>query len=88
MADNRKIIEEINRYCSPKSLLLIDRKGILRRLDCPFKAIVKRPAHYLQIDEIVEILAVKISSDLVLLFVVHQYAYPYYIFTIPKQWED
>ena len=30
---------EINRYCSPKSLLVIDRTGTLSRIYCPFSVL-------------------------------------------------
>ena len=88
MADNKRIIEEINRYCQPNSLLIIDSYGILRRLYCPFKVKVIHHVHYLTINEIVDVLAVKISSDLVMLYVVQQLAYPYYYFVIIDQVED
>ena len=88
MADNKRIIEEINRYCQPNSLLIIDRKGILRRLYCPFKVKVISHIHYLRMNDVVDVLAVKISSDLVLLYVIQQLAYPYFYFIIIDQVED
>jgi len=88
MADNKRIIDEINRYCLPNSMLIIDHKGILRRLYCPFKVKVIRHIHYLRMNDIVDVLAVKISSDLLLLYVIHQLAYPYYYFVIIDQIED
>ena len=87
MADNKKIIEEISRYCLPNSILIIDGKGRLRRLYCPFKVRVIKHIHYLRINDTVDVLAVKISSDLVLLYVVQQLAYPYYYFIIIDQAE-
>jgi hypothetical protein len=87
MADNKKTIDDINRYCFPNSILVIDSKGRLRRLYCPFKVKVIKHIHYLRINDTVDVLAVKISSDLVLLYVVNQLAYPYYCFIILDQVE-
>ncbi len=88
MANNKRIIDEINRFCLPNSLLIIDSSGMLRRLFCPFKVKVIRHIHYLRMNDIVDVLAVKISSDLVLLYVVNQLAYPYSYFIIIDQEED
>jgi len=87
MADNKRIIEEINKYCQSNSILIIDAKGRLRRLYCPFKVRVIKHIHYLRINDTVDVLAVKISPDLVLLYVVNQLAYPYYCFIILGQVE-
>jgi hypothetical protein len=40
--------------------------------------------HYLKLNDMVEVVAVKISQELLLLYVVKQWAYPYYCFMITE----
>lgn len=82
MADNKTILEEINKYCSPNSLLILDKHGVLRRLLCPFRVKVKPDTLIFPNKDICLVEAVKINDDLLLLYVIMHKAYPYYYFII------
>ncbi|MEI6435535.1 MAG: hypothetical protein WCP32_11870 [Bacteroidota bacterium] len=82
METNDKIIAEINMFCDPHSLLVIDVHGKLHRIYCPFKVIVIRNVYFLKTNEVVEVAAVKVSSDLILLYVIQKMAFPYSNFMI------
>jgi len=84
MSENERIIAGINAYCQSNSLLVIFSDGRLRRLHCPFKVIVISDTYTLREGDVVDVLAVKISSELLLLYVIHRTAYPYYHFLIPN----
>jgi hypothetical protein len=79
---NRKIIEEIFRYVSSDSILIIDGKGQLRRLYCPFMVIVVRIVHLLREGQIKAVIAVKIAPDLVDVYIIEAKAYYHYNFRI------
>ena len=82
MGKNDALIAAINKYCHPNSILIIDARGKLLRLYCPFKVMVIADIHYYKSEEIVDVMAVKISDELVMLYVIRQIAYPYYFFII------
>ena len=82
MGKNDALISDINKYCHPNSLLTIDARGKLIRLYCPFKVMAICDIHYFKADQIVDVVAVKISDDLIMLYVIRQIAYPYYFFII------
>jgi len=82
MDDNKRILAAINEVCTPDSLLIIDKKGRLRRLYCPFKVITIYSFSIYSANKVVEVLAVKITPDLLMVYVVGQVAYPYYLFRI------
>ena len=82
MEDNKRLLEEINKFCSPNSLLIIDKQGVLRRLICPFKVRVIIDTQVEKKGQEVYVLAVKISDELILLYLVDRTLYPYYFFII------
>lgn len=82
MAGNNKIIAELNNYCEPNSLLVIDKDGKLRRLYCPFKVITLCTFHIYSSNVTLQVSAVKITLELLLVYVVEGVAYPYYLFKI------
>lgn len=75
-------LNDINKYCSPSSLLIINRKGELQRLDCPFRAIVLLSIGTLQQDSTVTVSQVKVDVKLILVYVINNRAYHYYNFSI------
>lgn len=85
MGKKEDILIQINRFCRPDSLLVIDSQGVLRRLYCPFKVIVLIDIPLLKANDTMDVIGVKISTDLILLYVVRHVAYPYYLFRIPDQ---
>ncbi len=82
MEDKKTLLEGINRYCSPNSILIIDKHGVLRRLVCPFKVVVIIENQVEKKGNIVFVEAVKISDDLFLLYLIGKTLYPYYLFAI------
>lgn len=74
-------IQEINRYCSPYSLLVITPKKLMR-LHCPFIVQVIIPVGLLQIDQFVKVQQVKTTKERQLVFLIDQKAYYYYHFSI------
>lgn len=82
MEDRKRIIQELNLFCSPDSILVLDRYGKLLRLFCPFPVMPTEDVNILKEGEVYHVVAVKISDDLVLLYVIYNIAYPYYYFKI------
>jgi hypothetical protein len=85
MGENHRTLKEINRYCSPHSLLIIDRKGVLRRLYCPFKVRAIADVYVYKEGDTLDVIAVKVSEELLLLYIIRHKAYPYYNFRIIDQ---
>ena len=82
MGVNKQIIDEINRYCRPNSILVIGKDGVLRRLYCPFRVITLHETQVSKQDQIVFVEAVRISDDLLMLYVIKKFAIPFYYFAI------
>jgi hypothetical protein len=74
-------IQEINRYCSPYSLLVITPKKLMR-LHCPFTVQVIIPVGLLELDQFVKVQQVKITKAKELLYLIDLKAYYYYHFSI------
>ena len=68
--DNREYIRELFRVVSINSILIIDRYGLLRRIYCPFRAIIVIPVGVFKTGMIVLVDAVKMTEDLQDVFVV------------------
>jgi Fe-S cluster assembly ATPase SufC len=79
---NKKIIEEINKYCRSDSILIITKEGKLLRLNCPFYVIVIYGSQVYKKGEKVSVEAVKISDELQLLYLIEKILFPYYLFAI------
>ena len=79
---NKKQIAYILKYSHPKQLYVVTYKNILLRLDCPFKVIVKEDIGRLKRNQIVEVVEVKITSDVVTVFIINGSAFFYYHFDI------
>jgi len=82
MDANRKTIDEINKCCSPNNILIIGKDGILRRLYCPFKVRIIIVTQVYQKNQVVFVEAVRISDDLLMLYVIKKFAIPFYYFAI------
>ena len=79
---NEKEIEEINKYCSPYSLLVITEKGILVRIDCPFEVKVRIAVDNFKKGENLIVQAVKMDLSYTLVYTVSGKSYYYYHFII------
>ncbi len=77
-----QLIDEINRYCSPDSLLVINRNGELIRIHCPFRVRVIHSVGDFRQEQVVMVSAVKMSPDLKLVYVIDGKAYYHHYFRI------
>ena len=84
MTDNekRKYIEEVFKYCNTESILVINNRGQLERLQCPFEVLV--------ISDVGELLkglkclvsAVKLDLQLIDVYVIKGKAYYFFNFRV------
>ena len=81
MKDKNKMAELL-KYSNPRELYVVDWRGSLLLLVCPIKALVKDDIGLLRKQEIVYIDEVKVTLELVTVFIVKQRAYYYYHFEI------
>jgi hypothetical protein len=70
MTDNESYIKELFRFVSTDSILCIDNTGRLRRLFCPFKVVPVLDIHPLKEGEIYFVDAVKMTLELVEVFII------------------
>jgi hypothetical protein len=82
MTNNKRLIAEINKYCSPFSILIIGKDGVLKRIVCPFNVVTIHDSSVAKKDQIVSVEAVRLSEDLIMLYVIRKIAMPYFYFII------
>jgi hypothetical protein len=77
-----KYIEEIFKVCRTDSILIITREGQLERIYCPFlvKVIITIPP--LNEGDIKQVTAVKVSLELIDVYIIEGRAYYYFNFII------
>ena len=80
--DRKRYIEEIFKLCKTDSILIINSWGMLERRICPFLVIVIKDVPPLNKGEIVWVTAVKMSLELIDVYIVHQKAFNYYNFIL------
>lgn len=78
---NQKEIAEINKYCTPNSILIVTKNKKLVRLFCPFYVKALQDLCFIKKDEIVKVDKVKITQSLELVYVISggNYLYKYFI---------
>lgn len=74
---NEKEIAEINMYCDSSSILVVTNKRRLVRLRCPFQVIMLSDVDNLKKGETAYVDAVKINSELQLVYVIRNKGYHY-----------
>lgn len=79
---NKKQLVELLKYSHPNKLYVIDWENSLVLLVCPFKAKVKSDIGDLKAKEIVYVDEIKVTLELITVFVVKNEAYYYYHFEI------
>lgn len=79
---NDKELAEILKYSSPKELYIVAWNNLLKMLFCPFKVIVLKPVGSLKVGSVVWVEEVKVTKDLVTVFIINGEAYYYYHFDI------
>lgn len=73
--DSREYIRELFRVVSIDSILVIDLRGKLHRIHCPFRAIVVIPVGVYDTGVVVLVEAVKMTEDLKDVYIVEGKAY-------------
>ena len=79
---NEKELQEINKYCSPYSLLVITAKGMLIRIDCPFQVKVRLAIDSFKKGESLIVQAVKMDLNYTLVYTINGKGYYYFNFII------
>lgn len=77
-----KLIDDINKFTRSDSLLVHTKRKGLVRLYCPFKVKVIQSVDSFLIGEEVEVVRVKVSTDLRLVYIINQKGYYHYYFSI------
>ncbi|MAM29598.1 MAG: hypothetical protein CMC13_11305 [Flavobacteriaceae bacterium] len=75
-------LADLLKYSNPKHLYIIDYNNVLVLIICPFNAQVLQDIGKLRAKEIVEVEMVKITLDLITVFIIEGKAYYYYHFEI------
>jgi hypothetical protein len=81
-AEKRKYIEEVFRYCQFDSILVINTKGHLERLQCPFEVLVIQDVGQLHKGLKCLVNAVKINITLIDVYIIGDKAYYFFIFRV------
>ena len=82
MSDIDKIIKEIYKFCDDDSILVIDERGEIRRIYCPFAAMCIIDVDVYTKGEYVVVSKVRIATNLLLVFIINNKGYYYYFFRI------
>ena len=72
---NEQYLKELLKWISPDSLLVIDNKGLLRRIYCPFKVICLVTFPEIKEGEKVNVDAVKLTVEVKEVFLIKGVAY-------------
>ena len=80
--DRKRYIQEIFKYCTTDSILVIDQNGQLRRLVCPFMVLVIVDVRPLKKGQEKAVIAVKVAENLVDVYVIEEKAFYHYNFRI------
>lgn len=73
--DNEKYIRELLKWVEEDSILVIDEKGSLRRIYCPFKAICLVDFPEISRGEKVAVMAVKLTTAVKEVYIIQGRAY-------------
>lgn len=79
---NDKELAELLKYISPFEIYIVNRENELECLKCPFKVKIKYNIGVLVKDEIVLVDKVKITKDLISVYVIRNQSYYCYHFVI------
>ncbi|GAA5521518.1 hypothetical protein LQ318_07185 [Aliifodinibius salicampi] len=78
----RKLIDDINKYTSSNSILVHSATKGLIRLYCPFTVTVIESVDSFMVWEEVEVVNVKVSKELKLIYIIGNKGYYHYHFSI------
>jgi hypothetical protein len=80
--EKKKYIEEIFKYCKTDSILVIDKMGQLKGLDCPFEVLVIQDVGELYKGLICLVNAVKLDLSLIEVYIIRDKAYYFFNFRV------
>ena len=80
--DKRKYIEEVFKYCKIDSILVINKHGLLQRLDCPFEVVVISDVGELTKGLICLVNAVKLDLSLIDVYIIRNKTYYFFNFKV------
>ena len=80
--ERRRYIEEIFKLCKTDSILIINKWDMLERRLCPFLVIVIKDVPPLNEGDVVWVAAVRMSLELIDVYIVQNKAYNYYNFIL------
>ena len=80
--ERKRYIQEIFKYCTTDSILVIDQNGRLIRLRCPFLVLVIIDVPPLKKGQEKAVIAVKLADNLVDVYIIEEKAFYHYNFTI------
>ena len=80
--DKKRYIEEIFKYCKIDSILVINKNGLLQRLDCPFEVVVISDVAELYKGLICLGNAVKLDLTLIDVYIIRNKAYYFFNFRV------
>lgn len=75
-------MEEEIKNVNPDSLLVVNEKGVLKRLKCPFKGLLIIAVDNLRLDQIYSIQAVLMDQEMIMVYYIQGTPYYYYYFAI------
>lgn len=81
-SEKRKYIEEIFKYCSYESILVVNKSGSLERISCPFEVLVIQDVGELRKGLRCLVNAVKMDLTLVDVYVIRNKAYYCFNFSV------
>lgn len=79
---NKKELADLLKYSHPRKLYVVDWQNSLIILHCPFKARVKSDIGNLKAKEVVSVEEIKVTLELITVYVVKKKAYFFYHFEI------
>lgn len=80
--EKKKYINDIFKHCSIDSILIINHMGHLERLRCPFYVLVIVDVHTLKKGSVKAVKAVKMSIELIDVYVIESKAYYHFNFRL------
>ena len=78
---NKELVKTL-KYTSPLEILVVTLENKIKLLKCPFKVMVTYSIGDLKPEQVVFVSEVRVTSQLVTVFIIHGDAYYYYHFEI------
>lgn len=80
---NDRIIADLMKYSSPYEIYIVNKNGRIECLRCPFLVVVKYDIGELVENEKLEVVKVKLTYQLITVFIIRNQAYYFFHFIIP-----